>query len=621
MRVIDVAVVVGWVLTTVVLAHPAEATSAADFVYRNSEPSGTGLPYRVFVPAACVAPMRCPVILFLHGAGERGSNNISQLNNRANHAMDLVDGANLAAQPMLMIAPQCPTGQNWASTQNQTYLADILEDVDEEFGYDPDRVYLTGLSLGGNGTWITLKNYTTFFAAGVPLAGWGSTSAATAAARVPQWAFHAANDGTVGVAGSRDMIAGLRAAGGDPAYTEFASGNHAIWDDVYPLPEVFGWLRSHRRWRPGGAAPQVHVTSPTESEFWATTGSAVTVTGTADDAASGPAAVAWEAEWGANGSASGTASWTTGTIGIPAGSGRVRVIAEGDSLVAALGGATSFSDSIVVTSASGPNQPPVVVVGGPSLGVTGERLHLHAAVTDDGFPTGDLEEVSWQVLAGPEGAVLTADGPTAILEASAPGHYLVQATADDGADEGSGSLELLVLGGTEPPVVAAVNCNGPAIAGETGIDFVADDWFSGGSTSSSSLGVLGTRDDAVYQTYRWGTFGYSIPLPVGRYFLVLLTAETYNLAVGERRFDVSVEGAPWLDDLDVLERTGRNTAFSAGRELEVLDGHLDIGFSNGTAGNAMIHGLIVVDLDAAEGALFADGFEGGSTARWSSVGS
>lgn len=249
------------ILFAILFSVPAHATSATDYLYRNSEPDGSGLPYRVFVPAICAAPAECPVILFLHGAGERGSNNTSQLNNRANYAMDLVDGTNLAADPMLMIAPQCPTGIDWGNTQNQIYIADILEDVAEEFGYDETRAYVTGLSMGGNGTWMTLKNYAAFFAAGVPICGWGSTAASSASFMVPQWISHAANDTTVGVAGSRDMVTRLHNSGGDPIYTEFDTGGHAIWDNVYQLAEVFDWLRAHRRWRPGSVSPL--STSPT----------------------------------------------------------------------------------------------------------------------------------------------------------------------------------------------------------------------------------------------------------------------------------------------------------------------------------------------------------------------
>ena len=595
---------------------PAHATSASDFLYRNSEPDGSGFPYRVFIPAGCEAPFRCPVILFLHGAGERGTNNTSQLNNRANYAMDLVDGANLTAQPMLMIAPQCPTGVDWGSTANQTLIADILEDVAEEFGYDETRAYVTGLSMGGNGTWMTLKNFTTFFAAGIPICGWGSGAASSASFLVPQWVSHAANDTTVGVAGSRNMVDGLHAAGGDPIYTEFASGGHAIWDNVYPLPEVFDWMRAHRRWRPATVSPFVEITDPTGTGAWGTAGNEITLNGTTGDPGAATPQVSWSADWGASGTAAGTASWAAGPIALPAGSGRIRIEAVGTSFAAALGGVSSYSDSLVATSTGAANQPPRIVIGGAALGRVGDDLRLHASINDDGLPDGSLGSVVWEILEGPEGALLSSDGTLATFLATTPGRYRLGATVDDGGLSGSDTLEIVVLSGLDPPVEAAVNSNGPAGPTSMGIDFAADQFFTGGSTSTATLGILGTRDDALFQSYRWGNFSYSIPVPSGRYFLVLFEAETNSNAAGDRRFDIAIEGSPWIEEFDVLERTGRHAPLTIGREIEVLDGALDVAFAPGSAGNAMVAGIAIIDLDQVEGVIFADGFESGDTIRW-----
>ncbi len=132
----------------------------------------------------------------------------------------------------------------------------------------------------------------------------------------------------------------------------------------------------------------------------------------------------------------------------------------------------------------------------------------------------------WEILEGPDGALLTPDGSLATFQATAPGRYLLGATVDDGGLSGSDTLEIAIIGGLDPPVVAAVNSNGPAVTTSMGIDFAADQHFTGGSTSAATLGILGTRDDALFQTYRWGNFSYSIPVPPGRYFLVLFEAET-----------------------------------------------------------------------------------------------
>ncbi len=604
------------ILLALLSSGSSHATSAADFLYRNSEPNGSGLPYRVFIPSGCEEPTRCPVILFLHGAGERGSNNTAQLNNRANYAMDLVDGANLASQPMLMIAPQCPTGVDWGTDQNQNFIADILEDVADEFGYDDSKAYVTGLSMGGNGTWMTLKNYTTFFAAGVPLCGWGSNAASAASFMVPQWVFHAANDPTVGVAGSRSMVDGLHGTGGDPIYTEFGSGGHGIWDNVYPLPEVFDWMRSHRRWRPGSVSPFVRITDPTSEAAWATAGIEVTLSGATGDAGAVTSQVSWSADWGAGGNAVGIASWTTGPISLPPGTGRVRVEAEGTSYVPSLGGASTYSDSLTVASTSDLNEPPRIIIGGPAVGNVGVDVDLHAEITDDGLPNGSIGGVSWEILEGLDGAVLSPDDDLASFQAAAPGRYVLQASVDDGNLQGTDTIEIVILGGLDPPVAAAVNSNGPIVTTSMGIEFAADQHFTGGSTSAATLGILGTRDDALYQTTRWGNFSYSIPVPPGRYFLVLFEAETSASAPGDRRFDIAVEGAPWITEFDVLERTHRHAPLTIGREVEVFDGFLDVEFSAGSTGNPMARALAIIDLDAVEGVIFADGFESGNTGRW-----
>jgi len=611
-RVAAVAIVVFSILSS----GSAHATSASDFLYRNSEPDGSGLPYRVFVPPVCAAPAECPVILFLHGAGERGSNNTSQLNNRANYAMELVDGVNLAAEPMLMIAPQCPTAVDWGTTQNQIYIADILEDVAEEFGYDDTRAYVTGLSMGGNGTWMTLKNFATFFAAGIPICGWGSTAASSASFMVPQWISHAANDTTVGVAGSRDMVTRLHSPGGDPIYTEFDTGGHAIWDNVYQLAEVFDWMRVHRRRRPGLVSPFVRITAPSTETAWATAGTEITLSGTTGDPGAATTQINWSADWGASGTATGTASWTTGSIALPSGTGRIRVEAEGTSFVASLGGASIYSDTLRATSTGDSNQPPRVVIGGPALGRVGDVLDLHAAVTDDGLPNGSLGATLWEILEGPGGALLSPDGSQANFQAVASGRYFLRATVDDGGLQNSGVLEILIIDGLNPPIAAALNSSGPALSTSMGIDFTADEHFTGGSTAASAIGILGTRDDSLFGTYRWGNFSYSIPVPAGRYFLLLFAAESSVSAPGERRFDIAVEGTSWVTELDALERTHRHGPLTIGHEVVVVDGSLEVAFTSGSAGNAMVAGLAVIDLDAVEGVIFADGFESGDTGRW-----
>jgi pimeloyl-ACP methyl ester carboxylesterase len=133
-------------------ASPACSIVSADFASRTADGDGGNgleLPYRIYVPDACV-DRRCPIVVFLHGAGEQGSNNTSQLNNRANGAFQLAELAEAAAQPLILTAPQAP--QWWANEGPVGGIADMLDDIQREFGFDPARVYVTGLSMGGGGT-------------------------------------------------------------------------------------------------------------------------------------------------------------------------------------------------------------------------------------------------------------------------------------------------------------------------------------------------------------------------------------------------------------------------------------------------------------------------------------
>jgi predicted peptidase len=215
------------------------------------------LPYRLLVPPGHhAAPV--PLVLFLHGAGERGHDNLAQL----------VHGVAIFAEPEVrrrhpayVVAPQCPAGQRWVekdwsaaahrlppapSLPLQQVLA-LLPRLRDEFPIDPDRIYVTGLSMGGFGTWDIVVREPRLFAAAVPICGGGDESFAPSIAPLPIWAFHGELDPVVPVARSRNMIAALRRAGGDPRYTEYPGEGHSCWTRAYHEPDLLPWLFSQRR--------------------------------------------------------------------------------------------------------------------------------------------------------------------------------------------------------------------------------------------------------------------------------------------------------------------------------------------------------------------------------------
>ena len=112
----------------------------------------------------------------------------------------------------------------------------------KEYSIDPQRIYLTGLSMGGYGTWDLLARKPDLFAAGVPVCGGGDESTAEKFAKVPVWVFHGDKDTAVPVGRSRTMVEALKKAGGHPKYTEYAGVGHNPWDKAYADPKLMNWL-------------------------------------------------------------------------------------------------------------------------------------------------------------------------------------------------------------------------------------------------------------------------------------------------------------------------------------------------------------------------------------------
>jgi predicted peptidase len=163
--------------------------------------------------------------------------------------------------PAFVVAPQCGDGEQWVNvpwTDDQhtmpakpsPYMKLTLEMVDnliQALPVDTSRIYITGLSMGGFGTWDAVQRRPDFFAAAVPICGGGDTAEAKKIAHVPIWAFHGDEDGVVKPKRSRDMVAALKAAGGKPRYTEFITTGHDSWVQTYRNPEMYEWLFSQKK--------------------------------------------------------------------------------------------------------------------------------------------------------------------------------------------------------------------------------------------------------------------------------------------------------------------------------------------------------------------------------------
>jgi predicted peptidase len=216
------------------------------------------LPYRLLKPKAYDATQKYPLVIFLHGAGERGDDNQKQLVHGMN---DFASDEVMAKYPAFVIAPQCPAGPKWSevdwSGKSSTLPAEIspalaatlkaADALQKEFSIDPKRIYITGLSMGGYGVWDALARRPELFAAAAIICGGGDPAFAAKIKDVSIWAFHGADDKTVPVERSREMIDALKAAGGRPKYTEYSGVGHNSWAQTYSDPALYDWLFAQRK--------------------------------------------------------------------------------------------------------------------------------------------------------------------------------------------------------------------------------------------------------------------------------------------------------------------------------------------------------------------------------------
>lgn len=223
---------------------------------------GRTMPYRLLIPPDFDPQQKYPLVLCLHGAGGRGIDNTS----RGTEAFQALSSPEVQQQhPAFLLTPQCPPAKQWVnspwergsyslaeiSVSKELELAmQILEAVTEEYPIDRSRIYVTGQSMGGYGTWDALMRFPEKFAAGIPVCGAGDLREASRIAQIPIWAFHGANDPTVPPSGSREMIQAIQAAGGAAKYTEYPKAGHNSWAQAWAEPDLIPWLFAQRQ-KPG----------------------------------------------------------------------------------------------------------------------------------------------------------------------------------------------------------------------------------------------------------------------------------------------------------------------------------------------------------------------------------
>lgn len=246
------------ILSATFAVGPARAKKTeTGFLDRTVTVAGTVYKYQVFVPDNWTSKKKWPVILFLHGAGERGDDGLVQTQVGIGRAIRL----DRSRFPAVIVIPQCRKELWWTQSPMDDLAIKALEAAAKEFHGDTQRTYLTGLSMGGYGTWHLAGKYPGRFAAIVPICGGAlmpqlsrqqspdDTKPYTDAAskignKTPVWIFHGGADDTVPVAESQRMAAAMKALGGEVHYTEYPGVGHNSWDNAYAEPELMTWMLS-----------------------------------------------------------------------------------------------------------------------------------------------------------------------------------------------------------------------------------------------------------------------------------------------------------------------------------------------------------------------------------------
>lgn len=198
------------------------------------------LQYLIYLPKNYeTSEEQFPLLLFLHGAGERG--NDIELVKRHGPPKLVEEGKEF---PFIIVSPQCPEGTRW--NYQTLALTALLDEIESKYRVDKNRIYVTGLSMGGQGTWTLALTQPNRFAAIAPICGWSDSWEVCKISHIPIWVFHGAKDNVVPVSESQEMVKALQDCGAkEVKLTIYPEANHDSWTETYNNPELYNWLLSH----------------------------------------------------------------------------------------------------------------------------------------------------------------------------------------------------------------------------------------------------------------------------------------------------------------------------------------------------------------------------------------
>ncbi|HEX8545509.1 MAG TPA: T9SS type A sorting domain-containing protein [Cytophagaceae bacterium] len=280
------------VLCLLMFGHLTMAVSVDDFLDRSYTNPKTKkvMRYRLFVPKNYDKTKQYPMVGFLHGCCEEADNEAQITSNEG--AIFWAEDSIQKKHPSFVLAPNIGGAGLWAnvSWENGNYRQDnytlseslenyinIIQELKKTYSIDSNRVYSTGLSMGGGGTWASLTRFPNLFAAAIPLCGYGDPSKMPLIKHIPVWTFHGDQDGSISVETTRELVKALKAAGGTVKYTEVAGYQHWIWHYAYTTPGlgVADWLFGQRRKSPitaladdkSSQVEMIAYPNPTKGEF------------------------------------------------------------------------------------------------------------------------------------------------------------------------------------------------------------------------------------------------------------------------------------------------------------------------------------------------------------------
>ncbi len=235
--------------------------------------NGVKLPYRIYVPEEYNADKEYSFLVHLHGAGNRGDDNENQILENTKHIDRIIGGETVEydgetvdlSKEFIIIAPQCAKEKQWVDTpwgktpdpsynldeipqsEYMTALVELINSMKTKYSLDSERMYATGLSMGGFGTWDLLMRYPEMWAAAVPMGGAADLSMAKELNNIPIWTFHQYLDTVVVSEGTQNIVKELVKAGGDVRFTPYFELQHNAWTKGYAEEDLLQWLYSHKK--------------------------------------------------------------------------------------------------------------------------------------------------------------------------------------------------------------------------------------------------------------------------------------------------------------------------------------------------------------------------------------